>query len=148
MNDIDSAPAGLEDLYASYGKTSDKEINKLLGRISLVCLANKGVGSTYGYYGFADSSMDSIKKNPRGVSHTWDPKPGKLIKKPLKAFKKLKFLVKSSSRFFFKPDIGEVFDAMTECDKKRAKAIHTLTGESACVNGDGDHFICYADLLE
>ena len=40
-------------------------------------------------------------------------------------YKKIPFLVKSSSRFFLKPDIGEILDAIDWRDKYESiKAIH------------------------
>jgi len=137
----------MEKLYKDYGRTTDAEIRELLKRIILVSLTSKGVGSKYGYYAFTEESMAKIQEKPRNVSHTWDPKPGEYIKKRLREFKRLPFLVKSSSRFFLKPDIGEVFDAMDDDDKKRTMAIYTLT-DSECVNASGDEFICTAILLE
>lgn len=137
----------MEKLYENYGRTTDEEIRELLKRIILVCLTSRGVGSKYGYYAFAEEGMAKILEKPRNVSHTWDPKPGEYVKERLREFKRLPFLVKSSSRFFLKPDIGEVFDAMDDDDKKRTKAICTLT-DSVCVNGEGDYFICIAVLLE
>ncbi len=137
----------LKTLHKKYGRTSDDEIRALLKRIKLVVLTSKGVGSRFGYYTFADGLMKRICKEPRGISHTWDSKPGTFVKKPLKEFKSVRFLVKSSSPFFLKPDIGEVFDQMSDADKKRAVAIYTYT-DSECVNSNDGHFICTAILLE
>lgn len=138
-----------EKLYASYGRTSDAEIISLLGRINIVRVTHKGVGSEYGYYTIDDKTMEKILAKPRSVSHTWDHAPNKLVR-GLREFKSILFLVKSSSRFCLKPDIGEVFDAMSEEDKVRAVAIETLTEPAVVVPecSNADHFICTAILFE
>lgn len=135
-------------LKANYGKTSDEEIKKLLEHINLVVLADKGVGTIHGYYTFDDKNISAIKAKPRGISYTFiTVEPNELIN-DLKTYKEIVFYIKSSSRFFLKPDIGEVFDQMTDEDKEQTKAIYTKKDDYYEVDGTyGEHFVMTAILL-
>ena len=137
----------LAKLNKNYRKTTNAEIRNLLDKIVIVEETNKGKGSVVGYYTADDETMTKIRKTPRNVSHTFDFKPNKLVK-GLKEFKRITFLVKSSSRFFLKPDIGEVFDQMSEEDKTRTKAICNIDGSEDIPCDNLDQFLCVAALLE
>ncbi|MFA6227175.1 MAG: hypothetical protein WC631_01685 [Candidatus Paceibacterota bacterium] len=134
-------------LYSNYKRTSSDEIRELLSRILIVSETHKGKGSVVGYYTADKDTMEKIRKNPRGISHTFDFKPDELVD-GLKEFKRIRFLVKSSSRFFLKPDIGEVFDQMSDDDKKQTKAVETLTDSVEIDGSEGEHFVCTAILLK
>ncbi len=137
-----------EALYGTYGRTSDEEIRELLGRVEIVRETNKGVGSVHGFYNMNGDDLEKIRKAPRRTSHTWEHEPNKLVE-GLREYKRIPFLVKSSSHMLLKPDIGEVFDAMSDEDKKRVRAIQTNT-EAGRVKGlkEDNHFLCTAVLFE
>jgi hypothetical protein len=138
----------LKPLRKNYKKTSCEDIVKHLERILIVQTTHKGVGSVYGYYAIDGNTLANIKKAPRGISHTFDFKPGEHVP-DLKEFKRITFLVKSSSRFFMKPDIGEIFDQMTEEDLRETKAIETLHEEAVAIYcPEGDEFLVKAILLK
>ncbi len=138
----------LAKLRKNYGSTKTGDIKELLNRIDLVVLSNKGVGTIQGYYTFDDELMNKIKAKPRNVSHTFSTvNPNKLIE-GLEVRKELIFYIKSSSRFFLKPDIGEVFDQMTDEDKELTKAIYTKGYDYLEVEGtSGEDFVMTALLL-
>jgi hypothetical protein len=139
-------------LYYRYKKTSDEEIKKLLDKVKIVRMEHKGVGSVYGYYPISDESLNKMKENPRGNSLTFDTTETKgEALTGLVEYKKFVFLVKSSSRFFLKPDIGEVFDQIDFHD------LMCVNFDAICVNLDdydllddteGEHFLMTAVLLK
>jgi hypothetical protein len=140
----------LSRLYYRYKKISDDEIRKNLQTIRLVRLENKGVGTLHGYYPLSKKSIDKIIKKPRNVSLTFDAhETAKTPIKNLVEYKKITFLVKSSSRFFLKPDVGEIFDQipMEEMWGNILKAI-CINEEYETLDGtEGEHFLMTASLL-
>jgi hypothetical protein len=138
-------------LYYRYKRTEDNDLRELLERISIVHLTHKGPGTIVGYYPLADECMNSIKEKLRTVSLTFDNSETK--NEPitgLKPYKEFAYLVKSSSRFFLKPDFGEMIDAMEFEDRidTRIVAIQFSADEYYTLPGtDGEHFIMKAVLL-
>lgn len=141
----------IQELYYNYKKRDDEFLLKKLEKIQIVKLMNKGVGTIQGYYPLTDDALDKLRLKLRKVSLIFDitetkdePIPG------LKVYKELIYLVKSSSRFFLKPDIGEIFDQISISDihGSTLKAICFLPDAYESLEGtDGEHFIMKALLL-
>ena len=138
-------------LYYKYKNRSDEEIQKYLERVNIVIAQHKGIGTEFGYYPLNKKSMDKIIKEPRRVSLSFDAtETSKTPIKDLKEYKKIKYLVKSSSRFFLKPDIGEIIDQLVYDDYLNSdiKAICFDPKDYETLPGtDGEHFIMTATLL-
>jgi hypothetical protein len=138
-------------LYYRYKKTGDDELREILSRIQIVHLTHKGPGTIVGYYPLSDECVASIKEKLRTVSLTFDNSTTK--DEPildLKPYKEFVYLVKSSSRFFLKPDFGELIDALEYDDQHNSKvvAIHFSADDYYTLPGtDGEHFIMKAVLL-
>ncbi len=142
----------ISGLYYRYKRVEDDEIRKVLKQVKLVKKEHKGVGSVYGYYPLNATAMKKIIEKPRNVSLTFDAT--NTIKTPitgLEEYKSIVFLVKSTSRFFLKPDIGEVFDQIDFHD------LMCVEFDAICVNldnyetldgTDGEHFLMTATLLK
>jgi hypothetical protein len=142
----------ISGLYYRYKRVEDDEIRKVLKQVKLLKQEHKGVGSVYGYYPLNAEAMKKIIEKPRNISLTFDatetedtPVTG------LEEYKKIVFLVKSTSRFFLKPDIGEVFDQIDFNDLiggATFDAICVNLGEYETLDGtDGEHFLMTATLL-
>lgn len=141
----------ISGLYYRYKKTSDDDIRKHLENIKIVVLQNKGVGTIQGYYPLSTTSMNKIKEKPRNVSLSFDATETEdTCLENLKEYKTIKYLVKSTSRFFLKPDIGEIFDQIYFMDlfDDKIKAIQYLSNSYETLpDTDGEHFIMEAKLL-
>lgn len=140
----------LSGLYYRYKKTTDDDIRKYLDKIKIVVLENKGEGTIHGYYELSETEMKKIKERPRNTSLTFDAiKTSDKLVTGLVKYKTIVFLVKSSSRFFLKPDIGEVFDAINFHDLygDLIKAIVINEGHETLDGTDGEHFLMTATLL-
>ncbi len=141
----------IQQLYYRYKRRDDEEIRKDMEKMPIVKLMNKGVGTVQGYYPLNDACIAKISKKPRNVSLTFDvidtadqPLTG------LKVYKELTYLVKSSSRFFLKPDVGEIMDQIEFSDRwsNEIKAICFLPDSYETLDGtDGEHFLMKALLL-
>ena len=137
-------------LYYRYGKVSDDEIRQHLQKTKIVVYKNLGEGTIQGYYPLNEKSIDKIKNNPRQVSLTFDAIDTEVVHiEGLKASKRICFLVKSSSRFFLKPDIGEVFDAIPWQNllHNPYKAIRVDEGYDTLEDTDGEHHLMTATLF-
>jgi len=144
-------PYEISGLYYQYGKTSDEDIRKFLSHAQIVVLENKGVGTIHGYYSLSNKAMEKILEKPRNVSLTFDAtETSKKLVKGLKEYKDIMFLVKSTSRFFLKPDIGEVIDQINFHDKfgDDIKAICLKEGYHTLPATDGEHFLMVATLFK
>ena len=142
----------ISGLYYRYKKTSDDDIRKYLGKIKIVILENKGVGTLHSYYPLTQESMAKILEKPRNVSLSFDATETEDTPiENLKEYKTIKYLVKSTSRFFLKPDIGEIFDQIEFRDlveKDKIKAIQYIPSAYESLDDtDGEHFILKAKLL-
>jgi hypothetical protein len=141
----------ISGLYYRYGRTSDEQIRDFLGRLKIVILGNKGIGTIQGYYPLSEGFLGRILENPRGVSITFDsPETGEDYEDRLEKYKTVKYLVKSSSRFFLKPDIGEVFDQipLTDLLSSKLSAIEIVSDVCELLpDTEGEHFIMVVNLL-
>lgn len=142
----------ISGLYYRYKKTSDEDIRKYLKDIKIVILQNKGVGTIQGYYPLSDESIVKILNEPRNISLSFDAtETSNVCIENLKEYKTIKYLVKSTSRFFLKPDIGEIFDQIyfTDLFDSKIKAIQFLSNPYETLpDTDGEHFIMEAKLLK
>lgn len=141
----------LPKLYYRYKTISDDDIRKHLETISIVIAQHKGVGTEFGYYPLNKKSMDKIRKKPRNFSLTFDAtETSEKIINGLKEYKKINYLVKSTSRFFLKPDIGEIIDQI-EFDDLHGDKIKAICFDSSdhenLPGTDGEHFLMQATLL-
>jgi hypothetical protein len=137
-------------LYYRYKKTEDKDIQEHLSHIKIVRLQNKGAGTLHGYYPLNEESIKKIAEKPRNVSLTFDAtETSDTPIEGLVEYKTITYLVKSSSRFFLKPDVGEIFDQIHFRDLLRdeIKAICYLDGYESLPDTDGEHFLMKAMLL-
>lgn len=136
----------ISGLYYRYGKTSDAEIIKNLDRIKLVIKKYKD------YVEIPSETLKRIIESPRKVAWNFDFNDNEVKHTPivgLKEFKNITYLAKSSSRFFLKPDIGEVFDQLGweyTLDQK-IKAICLNSDYELLPDTDGEHFLMTATLL-
>lgn len=138
----------MEEMLKNYGRTSTERIREVLEQVKPVVMGNKGVGSIHGYYSLSEEKLASVKKEPRNISYPFDSGELGEYVPDLKEYRRMDFYVKSSSRFFLKPDIGEVIDQMTEEDLKNTDAIHIVQGSECIANHEGDHFVMTAVLLK
>ena len=138
-------------LYYRYKKRDDDEIRKFLENCKIVKLTNNGVGTIQGYYPLSDESMKAILPKPRGKSLTFDAT--EIAGEPLtglRQFKEVTFLVKNNSRFFLKPDIGEIIDQLSfdDFNSSHVRAILFQPKEYVGLpHTDGEHFEMKAILL-
>ena len=136
-------------MYYDYKKTSDTEIRSYLDKIKIVVETNCGVGTLHGYYPLTEQIINQLKEKPRNLSLSFDAT--EIEKEPLKnlvVFKTIKYLVKSTSRFFLKPDIGEIFDQIHFLDLSKTKAIEYLPYNfTEIADTNGEHFVMEANLL-
>lgn len=141
----------ISGLYYRYKKTSDDDIREHLGNIKIVVLQNKGVGTIQGYYPLSKESMNKIIEKPRNISLSFDATETEdtcIVN--LKEYKTIRYLVKSTSRFFLKPDVGEIFDQIHYRDlmDNKIKAIQYLSDAYETLpDTDGEHFVMEAKLL-
>jgi hypothetical protein len=136
-------------MYINYDKTSKDEIQKHLRRIKLLLKRHNGPGTKYGYYFLGENAVVKLMNDPRGNSLNFDAtEVGDYAGEDWKEIKKIIFLVKSSSRFFLKADIGEVFDQMDWRDIDKVDAIYVnLNAHETLPESQGEHFIMEATLL-
>ena len=137
-------------LYYRYKKRSDDDIRKFLEKCKIVKLTNNGVGTIQGYYPLTDEAIQEILPKPRGKSLTFDAtEVGDEPLTGLRQFKEVTYLVKSSSRFFLKPDIGEIIDQISFDDfhSSHVRAILFQNIYEGLPDTDGEHFKMKAILL-
>lgn len=141
----------ISGLYYRYKQTTDAEIRKYLDTIKIVVSKNNGVGTLQGYYPLSQDSISKISAAPRNVSLSFDvTETAPDCVTGLSEYKTIKYLVKSTSRFFLKPDIGEIFDQIHFRDllSDKIKAIQYMPDTYQVLpDTDGEHFILEARLL-
>lgn len=140
----------LTRLYYGYKKIDDNEIREYLKHIKIVKMEKQADGTVTKYYPLNPKSMKKIKAEPRNISLTFDAE--KITPRAitgLEIYKTIIYLCKSTSRFFLKPDIGEIFDAIDFHDLLGNKfdAICFNTNSETLPNTDGEHHIMRATLL-
>jgi hypothetical protein len=138
-------------LYYRYKSASNDTIRDVLKRVKIITKGNIEIDKISGYYPLTDKAIKKIAKEPRKISLTFLDKTeiSDECIKGLKHKKTITFLVKSSSRFFLKPDIGEVIDQIERDDLFDAdlKAI-CLNEEYELLDAtEGEHFLMTAMLL-
>ena len=139
-----SSFACLSGLYYRYKQVSDEDIRQCLKGINLV---RRKEGR---YHPLTDAVVDKIKANPRETALTFEgAETDSCHMVGLKSYKRIVYLVKSSSRFFLKPDIGEIFDAIgfEERISGRLQAICIEEDYELLPETDGEHFLMTAELL-
>jgi hypothetical protein len=143
----------LSALYYRYGKTEDEKIKDLLKKVKLVKKRQIGASGTYAYYPLTQVAMKKIIAKPRNVSLTFDAT--ETTTKQIKGFvpyMEITFLVKSSSRFFLKPDVGEIIDQIPWEEFYHSpldfQAICMHEGYETLDGTEGEHFVMQATLLK
>lgn len=138
-------------LYYRYKRYTDDNVRQYLSKIKLVRKEHKGVNSVFGYYPLTDTAMEKILKKPRNVSLSFDAtETADTPLEGLTEWKTITYLVKSTSRFFLKPDIGEILDQIDYVDlltDGKIKAICYNDDYETLEGTDGEHFLCTATLL-
>lgn len=126
-------------LYYNYGKTPDSKILDILNKIELI---NNGLY-------LAHNQQSAIKIAPRGVSILYDRPTGERIFLPMYDKKIITYLVKSSSRFTLKPDIGEIIDQIEINDLYNSKFFGIMFDSKYKIlpETEGEHFLMKATLL-
>lgn len=144
----------ISGLYYRYGKVSDEKLRDYLTRYKIVIEKNNGVGTLHGYYPLADSAIAIISEKLRKIGFNMDEETIKTEDQPidgLTEWKTIKYLVKSTSRFTLKVDIGEIFDQINFEDlfyNNTFKAILFSTNDyTELPDTQGEHFILTAKLL-
>jgi hypothetical protein len=136
----------IEKMYQRYKTVSDDEIRQYLQNIKVVRVSE----DDNLIHTINPKSLKEILEEPRNRSLTFDAY--NVSKEPVDGLRKLKdvyFVVKSSSRFFYKPDIGEIFDQIEKEDLPRIKAICFNTDDVVEIAGtSGEHFVARAILME
>jgi len=129
-------------LYDNYMSVSDDDIRNHLKRIQIFKKVN---GS---FFKINDTTLEKVLENPRNISLTYDADNIKETEtKNLINVKKIKYLCKSTSRFFLKADIGEVFDQINPSELENIIGICINNLYEGPINDEGDHFIMNAWLL-
>ncbi|MDD5648855.1 MAG: hypothetical protein PHF86_00315 [Candidatus Nanoarchaeia archaeon] len=139
----------IQGLYYRYEKTDDLNIRKVLSDIKLVKLENK-LGKK-GYYPLNEKTLKEIIKDPRSISPNFQSDNTEETPiEGLSVYKEITYLVKSSSRFFYKPDIGEIIDQIPYEDLwgSEIKAICISGKHELLEDTDGEHFLAKATLLQ
>jgi len=135
----------ISGLYYNYKNKNNDDIRNFLGGCKIVHLNNGG------YYPLTDEGLEEILPKPRGKSLSIDitnTKNKELV--GLREYKEITYLVKSNSRFFLKPDIGEIIDQISFGDyhSSTIKAIVFRPDDYETLpNTEGEHFIMKATLL-
>lgn len=141
----------LSGLYYKYKKTDDEEIRQHLKDIKIVKREKHAGGQITKYYPLNGKSIKKIKTKPRNVSLTFDAEKVSLRAiGGLEEFKTITYLCKSTSRFFLKPDIGEILDQIDFRDLmgNEIAAICFLNGYETLPDTDGEHHLMTAILLK
>lgn len=148
---METKEASISGLYYKYKNTTDEKIREYLNNIRIVVLTNKGPNTLHGYYPLSEDSMTKIMAKPRNVSLSFDAhETSDIPMTDLKEWKSIEYLVKSTSRFFLKPDIGEIFDQINWRDLTygNVKAIeYKPSAYYTLPDTDGEHFVMKATLL-
>lgn len=112
----------ISGLYYNYGKRSDESIINFLNNVKII----KKINNKY----YEVNDYDFVNK-PRKHSLTFDVEFEKEFENNYTPYKKITYLVKSTSRFFIKPDIGEILDQISFNDwyMEKIKAIEFINSE-------------------
>jgi hypothetical protein len=148
-------------LYYNYGRCDNEKLKRVLDEVLFVVpkieiiipklrKTKKLVRNyTEKYYALDDKSVATIKKKLRTHATTWDIVTKENPETNLVPYKKFSYLVKSSSRFILKPDIGELIDQIDYNDfDDKLVAICINTDYEELPGTQGEHFIMTAQLLK
>lgn len=135
-------------LYYKYGSSSTDRIIKVLENVKII------VNKDGNYYPLNEETINMIKSSPRGKAISFLTSISDLEKTPITGLKKWMdktVLIKSSSRFAFKPDLGEMVDQIQDdiLFNTRLKAIEYIEGAYEVLEGtEGEHFLMKIALYE
>lgn len=136
----------LSGLYYNYKSCSTENIRKYLKTIKIVMKSNDK------YYALKYDAVQKISEKPRNISLSFDVyKDFEELTLNLEKIKTITYLVKSSSRFFLKPDIGEIFDQISYMELYNPKfdaICYDPDNHQLLDDTDGEHFIMQAHLLK
>jgi hypothetical protein len=138
-------------MYYQYKRKTDEDIRKELKKIKILVETNKGKGTLHGYYELSEKSIEKILEKPRNVSLTFDvTEIGNYLGDiQWREIMTINFLCKSTSRFFLKPDIGEILDQIPfelYCSPDELKGIRVHSGYETLPDSQGEHHIMQATL--
>jgi hypothetical protein len=106
----------IDFLYENYGKISDSTISELLKTIIPILKDKEG-----NLYKLSLETEKEVIEKLRGYAFT-NGEFGEKIIEILVPFAQINVLVQSASPWTLQPDVGEVFDQMTEDELKTTKA--------------------------
>lgn len=137
----------ITSLYYNYKKTSDEKLRDYLTRYKIVVQKKKGL------FALNEESIAKLSDRLRGISLNFDATETENTPiEGLTEWKTVKYLVKSTSSFFVKADIGEIFDQIHWEDlfyKTTFKAIlFDPTNHETVPDTQGEHFIMSVTLLK
>jgi hypothetical protein len=149
-------------LYYSYGSCDKKRVQEILDSVMVVVaktdikvpktdeVSGHVAQFSQRYYALNEKAADRMKKDPRGLSLTFHlTETVEEPEKDLVPYKHFKFLTKSTSRFFLKPDIGEVLDQLNFDDfTDELAAICIEDGHELLDGTEGEHCVMTATLLK
>jgi len=140
----------ISGLYYRYGKTTDNEIRRFLDTKKLVRC--EIIDNESKYFQLSKTSVDRIYDKLRKVTFSSafdESKTDNEVISGLKEFLKITYLVKSSSRFFIKQDIGEVLDQLgwEYMLDENIKAICLNDEYEPLPDTGGEHFLMTVTLL-
>jgi hypothetical protein len=137
-------------LYYNYKDTSDDDIRKKLEKVKFLYLDGDKL------YPYTDHQMKRLMEKPRNVALSFEgikDENDERVKTEevtgLVEWKRITFLVKSSSRFFLKPDVGEVIDQIYFDNWYDSKFVAMAIDQSEHVllpDTQGEHFLMTAIL--
>lgn len=143
----------VSQFYYKYKTATDEEILNVLDKVKIVVKKHNGEGTIYGYYPLDNKAIDKLKEKLRKVSLTFDATS--TDNEPISdlvEYKSIEFLCKCPSRFFLKPDIGEVVDQIHFRDMLNGEpsfdAIHVLEGHRTLPGTQEEHHLMRAVLLK
>lgn len=136
----------LSGLYYRYKNTSDESIKTLLKKVKVVVKRDDS------YYALSYDAIQKLSEKPRKLSLSFDMfKEFDQLKLNLEHVSTVTYLVKCNSRFFLKPDIGEIIDQIPYHDRIRCNfdaICYEPTNYQLLDDTDGEHFIMNAYLLK
>lgn len=128
-------------LYYRYGSKADEEIKEYLNKIKIYKNKTHEIDL---------AGMNKIIDKPRSVALTFIDNKN-FNERPLNGleeFKTIIYLCKSSSRFYLKNDIGEIFDQIYFPDLCNLKAISFNDNYELIEGTEGEHFLMQATLYK
>lgn len=145
---MEKIPYTIAQLYYNYKRTSDEQIDSFLKDNKVFFSKNKQ------YLELTTESVQKLIKKKRNISLTFDITSVTGVKTDhdttVKPWKEFWYLVKSTSRFFLKPDIGEILDQIPREDLYDVDLSGILfINKHVLLDGtQGEHFLMKAMLLK